>query len=210
MNHMPLARTTGDSRAPKQDRAVRTRLQVLYTAAEMFAELGYAGTSVTGIAERVGMTKGAVYFHYKNKEAMATEVVEATYQQWVALETEVHEADLDPHDTIYALLDRTAESFHGNPIVQAGSRLQAERSLIGAPLPEPYVGWAVRLTELFTQAHTAGQLKQDLSPDAAARVVVACMFGMQHVSDVLTRREDVMDRWREVRGTVLRAILPTR
>ncbi|MEV6113641.1 ScbR family autoregulator-binding transcription factor [Streptomyces sp. NPDC052109] len=200
--------TTTGHRTLKQERAVRTRKQVLDTAAELFAERGYAGTSVVDIAERVGMTKGAVYFHFKNKEAMAVAVVEGNYQLWLDILKEVRAEGLDPRETILQLLDRTTEAFIGEPMVQAATRLQSERSLIGAPLPEPYVGWLKMLTDLFEEAGEAGQLKEGVSPRAAAHVVVASFYGVQHVSDVLHRRADLIDRWQELRAITLETVLP--
>ncbi|MFI9253632.1 ScbR family autoregulator-binding transcription factor [Streptomyces sp. NPDC053069] len=207
MTSTSSARTT-TGREPKQERAVRTRAQVLDTAAALFAERGYEATSIVDIAERVGMTKGAVYFHFKNKEAMAIAIVEKNYERWPALLEEVRTLDLDPRSTILTLLDRTAEAFHTDRTIQAATRLQSERSLIHTPLPEPYVGWIKLLTGLFEEAERAGQLKAGLPPRAAAQVVVASFYGMQHISDVLHQRTDLLDRWQELRTVTLQALLP--
>ncbi|MFJ9174907.1 ScbR family autoregulator-binding transcription factor [Streptomyces sp. NPDC102360] len=198
---------SGEPRALKQDRAYRTRRHVLRAAAEMFAEHGYTNTSITGIAEHIGMTKGAVYFHYKNKDAMAAEVVQDSYRIWSALTEEVTAESRDPAASIMTLLDRTVQSFLDDAIVQAGSRLQAERSLIDARLPEPYVGWTNRLTQLFAQAEEAGDLRPGVTPHAAATVVVAAVFGVQHISDVLHQRRDLPDRWDEVRTVLVETLL---
>ncbi|MFE1754423.1 ScbR family autoregulator-binding transcription factor [Streptomyces anandii] len=209
MTPSPTAARATAGREPKQERAVRTRAQVLETAAELFAERGYDATSIVDIAERVGMTKGAVYFHFKNKEAMAIAVVESNYDRWPAVLREVRTENLDPRSTILALLDRTAQAFHTDRTIQAGARLQSERSLIGTPLPEPYVGWIDLLAGLFEEAERAGQLKKGLTPRTAARVVVSSFYGMQHISDVLHHRADLMERWRELRDITLEAVLPS-
>ncbi|KPC60557.1 TetR family transcriptional regulator, partial [Streptomyces sp. NRRL WC-3753] len=47
-----------------QERARATRRSLLEAAALLFAEQGYAGTSVNDISARSGRTSGAVYFHY--------------------------------------------------------------------------------------------------------------------------------------------------
>ncbi|GGW69708.1 TetR family transcriptional regulator [Streptomyces lucensis JCM 4490] len=198
--------TTG--REPKQERAVRTRAQVLDTAAELFATRGYEATSVVDIAEHVGMTKGAVYFHFKNKEAMAIAVVENNYDKWPTFLADVRARDLDPRQTILALLDRTAEAFRTDRTVQAAARLQSERSLINTPLPEPYIGWIDLLADLFAEAADAGQLKEGVPPRAAAQIVVSSFYGMQHISDVLHQRADLMERWQELRDVTLDALLP--
>ena len=49
----------------------RTRIQAV--ALELFTEQGYDATSLREIAERLGVTKAALYYHFKSKE----EIVES-------------------------------------------------------------------------------------------------------------------------------------
>src|ERR1700688_1448622 len=49
---------------PRTD--TRSRLQKI--ALELFAEQGYEKTSLREIAERLGVTKAALYYHFKSKE----------------------------------------------------------------------------------------------------------------------------------------------
>ncbi|MFE9676990.1 ScbR family autoregulator-binding transcription factor [Streptomyces sp. NPDC006259] len=200
------AGSPGRGAAPKQDRSVRTRQLVLLKAAECFAENGYADTSVLDVAERAGMTKGAVYHHFPSKEVLAIAVVEEHYARWPVLLAETRTKGLSPFDTVVDLLDGVASAFHQDPIVQAGARLQLERSLIGAPLPAPYVGWTQLITELLADARAAGQLREGVTPEEAARLIVASFFGMQHISDVLNGRADLPERWAELRKLLLSAI----
>jgi AcrR family transcriptional regulator len=46
------------------------REKLLDSAAKVFAERGYRGTSVDLVAEDAGVTKGALYWHFKNKEEL--------------------------------------------------------------------------------------------------------------------------------------------
>ncbi|NMH96249.1 TetR/AcrR family transcriptional regulator [Pseudonocardia acidicola] len=50
------------------ERRTDTRGQIREVALELFAEQGYEKTSLREIAERLGVTKAAVYYHYKTKE----------------------------------------------------------------------------------------------------------------------------------------------
>src|SRR5580693_4979353 len=47
--------------------AERTRQQILDTAQRLFAELGYDATSLQMIANDLGLTKAAVYYHFRAK-----------------------------------------------------------------------------------------------------------------------------------------------
>ena len=44
-----------------------TRRRILDVALDVFAEKGYSRTSLQEIADRAGYTRGAVYWHFKNK-----------------------------------------------------------------------------------------------------------------------------------------------
>ncbi|WP_079056324.1 ScbR family autoregulator-binding transcription factor [Streptomyces caeruleatus] len=187
---------------PRQDRAVRTRAHILRCAAEIFAVRGYPYTSITDVAQRVGMTKGAVYFHFPNKESLAVAVVEELYSRWPRTLEEVRGKGLSPLDTAVEMFNDAADAFQNDPIMQAGTRLQNERAFIDAELPEPYVDWTSLISTLLREARDLGQLHDGVDPDQAARVTIAAFFGMQHISENLHRRADLKERWLEVRELI--------
>lgn len=51
-------------------RTIDTRTRILLAAVGLFAERGYAGTSVRDISERLGVTKAALYYHFPSKETI--------------------------------------------------------------------------------------------------------------------------------------------
>src|SRR5580693_1625842 len=55
-------------------RDTRSRLREL--ALELFAEQGYEKTSLREIAERLGVTKAALYYYFKSKEDIVRSLVE--------------------------------------------------------------------------------------------------------------------------------------
>ena len=57
-------RPAGGIGAPRTD----TRSRVQKVALELFAEQGYEKTSLREIAESLGVTKAALYYHFKSKE----------------------------------------------------------------------------------------------------------------------------------------------
>ncbi|GGS71130.1 TetR family transcriptional regulator [Streptomyces tanashiensis] len=191
---------------PKQERARRTKVHILRSAAELFAERGYATVTLQDVAERAEMTKGAVYFHYTNKEALAVAVVQEHYSRWPEILKGAEGTHEEPFDTLTSVLETVTKAFAKDIVVQAGARLQIERALIDAELPEPYVGWEEYLTRLITEARDAGQLRAGVEPRAAARVLVSAFFGMQHISDVLSRREDLDERYEELRTVLLEGL----
>jgi len=58
-----------------------TRERIQSVALELFAEQGYDKTSLREIAERLDVTKAALYYHFKSKEDIVTSLVEDYFGQ---------------------------------------------------------------------------------------------------------------------------------
>jgi AcrR family transcriptional regulator len=63
---------------PPSNRAIQaeqTRQQILDTAERLFAESGYDATSIQMIADELGLTKAAVYYHFRAKNDILNAVM---------------------------------------------------------------------------------------------------------------------------------------
>lgn len=67
----------------REEQRLEARTRILTAAAACFAEKGYSGCSVQEIADKAGMSKGALYVYYKSKEDL--------FKAMIALE---HEAGI--------------------------------------------------------------------------------------------------------------------
>ena len=62
-----------------------TRARIQRVALELFAEQGYERTSLREIAERLGVTKAALYYHFKSKEDIVRSFTEDYFARMDAL-----------------------------------------------------------------------------------------------------------------------------
>jgi AcrR family transcriptional regulator len=60
------------------------RTQIIESAIETFMELGYANTSLARIAERAGISKGVISYHFAGKAELMEQIVEQVYLGIVA------------------------------------------------------------------------------------------------------------------------------
>jgi AcrR family transcriptional regulator len=166
-----MARTAGSH-------ADGTRHRILHAARELFVERGYAGTSVRDIAEHLGMTKGALYYHFSSKEDLLYALLEPLLE---ALEEFVAQARDTGRvgDLVRRLVDLLDEhrlllrSFLGDPSVKRG--LLAQHRI------------PARLGELSQVLAGSG------AGDGTARLRVRCALGLVHAGVLAFER----DPWSE-------------
>ncbi|AUH42421.1 TetR/AcrR family transcriptional regulator [Streptomyces sp. CMB-StM0423] len=63
-------------RGPQQDRSRATRQRLLEAAVACLAELGWGGSTVSVVAERAGVSRGAAQHHFPTREDLFTAAVE--------------------------------------------------------------------------------------------------------------------------------------
>ncbi|MEU3732486.1 ScbR family autoregulator-binding transcription factor [Streptomyces sp. NPDC033538] len=168
-----------------QERARETRRSLLEAAACLFAEHGYAGTSVNGISARSGRTSGSVYFHYTNKEGIALAVVRDGFATWSGLATCYTDRTVPPLERLVVLSHKIAQALAEDSLTRAGARLWAERDTINVRLPDPFVLWTTAVTRLLAQARNSGHLAAHVRPAATARTLVRAFFGFCTLTEAL-------------------------
>src|SRR5215470_13692129 len=60
-----------------------SRERILEAATELFASRGYAGAGVDQLAQRSGIAKTAIYYHFGNKEGLLAAVLDRAATQWI-------------------------------------------------------------------------------------------------------------------------------
>ncbi|MEH0419603.1 TetR/AcrR family transcriptional regulator [Streptomyces sp. B21-083] len=99
-------RSQRSPRAPKQDRSRATRQRLLEAAVACLAEHGWAGSTVSVVAERAGVSRGAAQHHFPTREDLFTAAVEyVAEERSTALRTLFPEGAADRRAVVAALVD---------------------------------------------------------------------------------------------------------
>ncbi|MEU4790416.1 TetR/AcrR family transcriptional regulator [Micromonospora tulbaghiae] len=94
-----------------------TRQRIQAVALELFTEHGYEKTSLREIAERLGVTKAALYYHFKSKDEIVTSLVDDRLRRMDELIAWA--ADQPPTlATRRALISRYADSMFAGDLPQ--------------------------------------------------------------------------------------------
>lgn len=104
---------TRRQRRTQADRSAATTAALVKAARELFAEQGFAATSRDQIAERAGVTRGALYHHFASKTAVAAAVVaeleKQLVQRVVSAASEAEDVRTQLHLACRAYMDAAAD-----------------------------------------------------------------------------------------------------
>lgn len=140
-------------------RVAVTRDRILSVARDLFAEQGFAGTSVRDIAAALGVTKAALYYHFTSKDEILDAMMTPTFERFETFaRTAPGRFDDDPRQVLTDLADLIAETasafapFANDPSVlhhSARTRGMKDRfeevvDTLAAAVPGPYAVLRVR------------------------------------------------------------------
>ena len=174
-------------RKTKED-ALATRNQLLIAAEVVFYTKGYSQTTLMDIAKHVGMTRGAIYWHFKNKVDLFEAMVERVCLPLEILGEEC--ADDNEPDPLGKLREFSIAFFYEitnderkrrvfsilyHKFEQNGQAEQLEKRQIMS-----FIECGDRIERCLLNAVKKGQLPQDLDVHQAAIVKHAYFTGLLH------------------------------
>ena len=169
----------------KASQSAQTRKRLIEAAGELFAEQGYAGTSILHIAERSGISRGSVAWHFGSKDGLLWAVVEDAFAQW---EQTVLVPDVG--ETIGLDAVRAALRSHRRFLEGDTTRLRLFYVLMFDA-----IGPREDLRARFAQLHThlrdlcqdwlaagqeAGEIRGDVDPRAVVTVLIGAVGGIAY------------------------------
>lgn len=124
----------GDSKRKKIIRQENETV-ILRAAEEVFAEAGFGGATMQGIADRAGLPKANLHYYFPTKEQLYRRVVEEIFHIWLDAAA-VFEASSGPAEGIGAYIDAKMEISRRHP---AGSKVWASEVMHRAPVIQEWL-----------------------------------------------------------------------
>jgi AcrR family transcriptional regulator len=176
----------------QQERATATRQGILLAAAHVFEAKGFDAATVADIVEHAQCTKGALYFHFASKEALA-EAIAAEQGVWVAAHTRPSERPMQQIvDGSFAF----AQALREDVVLRASIRLTVQTAGFDGRTAQGYQMFADAIQGYLKAAHARGLLLHGRGLRAVAECITACVTGTQMVSEALSGHEDLPRRLR--------------
>ncbi|SDL44348.1 TetR/AcrR family transcriptional regulator [Kriegella aquimaris] len=123
-------------------KAERTTAYIIETVAPIFNKLGYVGTSMSDLTKATGLTKGALYGNFENKEALALSAFEYNSKRLLKAIDDQLDTKGTSMDKLFALTkfyrnyDVFTLEMGGCPILNVGVDAQNNNRLLAAAVKE--------------------------------------------------------------------------
>jgi AcrR family transcriptional regulator len=181
-----------------------TRARIQQVALELFGEQGYERTSLREIAERLGVTKAALYYHFKSKEDIVCSFTEDYFGRIDGLiawgqdqppSPQTAREVLDRYITIvmesgevFRFLERNQATIHGTEdgkhrFSQFRPRLAALMDIITGPSAPPRE--RIRTAAAFFAVSTSCMFFMKDVPDPDMEAILPCHPGHDELHKIL-------------------------
>jgi AcrR family transcriptional regulator len=160
----------------RRDPVVRdTKQRILDAAVEVFGERGYRGASVDDVALAAGVTKGAVYYYFTDKDDLARDLQRVLWGQLAQDALAVYDPERPAVDNLLGCFEAFLATIHS----MAGARTFLREAWFMAALDSSGRAdheEALELVQGLLQAAMEGGELARLDPEALTRVLVGALM----------------------------------
>lgn len=169
----------------------------------MFVHKGYGNTTMRAIAQKIEYTPTAIYHHFRNKEALLTELSNADFRALATAFQRIGRID-DPIERLRRLGSAYVEFALEHPMQYQLMFMTAHPQLAGKDQLEDPGGNAYGfLRQTCEQAIASGRLRPEYhDPDELGQIVWASLHGL--IALHIIKGEDSKIRWCDPRSTAKR------
>jgi TetR/AcrR family transcriptional repressor of nem operon len=179
---MLAARTKAKRKATRLRDPERTRERLLQAASREIYRSGFQSASLDTILAAARVTKGALYYHFENKEALGYAVVEEV------ISAHVHGSWVRPLQSVKDPIDALIGIVQGIPVRPEDVRGGCELNNLAQEMSPLDAGFRMRLETIFDAWREAvasvlregqihGSVRRDVEPTNAAGLLIAMVEG---------------------------------
>jgi len=167
-------------------KAINTRLNILQKAFELIYANGYQATSIDEIIATTKVTKGAFFYHFKNKDQMALALINEV--MYVNMYPALVQPLLHSKDPVKDIFEMMKELLLANPFMQVKYGCPANNLIQEmAPLNKHFAKalsklvdqWEKALETTVINGKKAGLIRKDVNPKQVATFIISGYGGIR-------------------------------
>jgi TetR/AcrR family transcriptional regulator, transcriptional repressor for nem operon len=173
-------------------RADTTRHRLIAAASRQFANRPYSMVSLDDILAEAELTKGAMYFHFSSKQALALAIIDDLTEMSRVAVAEMLALKMSGLETLIDLIFLLAVQDTQQDVARAGVRLL---DTLDNTTSLPPALWQSRMefvTTLIQKAVTERDVIDQHEPEDIAKMLVALWVGIRRISN-LDQPEEYLD-----------------
>ena len=180
-----------------QGRAGNTRRRLIAAASRQFAHHPYSVVSLDDILAEAELTKGAMYFHFSSKQALALAIIDDLTEMSNAVVTELLARKMSGLETLIDLVHVLAVQDTQNEVARAGVRLLESLDNTTDVPTTLWPSWIDFVATLVQKAVKEGDIIDHHDPEDIAKMLLALWVGIRRISD-LDQPEHHLDNLQKV------------
>lgn len=164
-------------------KADETKQYIIEKAAPIFNMHGYEGTSMSQLTEAIGMTKGAIYGNFKDKDEIAREAFEYNMSMIRNQITAVVSTRKNACDKLIAFATFYIDNFHsiaqkgGCPVLNAAVDTDNSDLPIRSNVLRAIEGWLDSIVRITNSGIEKGEIREDVDSGEFASLFVSSIEG---------------------------------
>jgi TetR/AcrR family transcriptional repressor of nem operon len=149
---------------------------IVQSALAVFHEFGYNATGVQVIVDHAGVPKGSFYNHFKSKDDLGLEVLDAYWSQYEAMRADLRDPNTAPLDRIDAHIAAFSVTDSGCLVGNFTGEM-ANIPMFKDALKKIYAEWIEDFEICIAQGQKDGSIRNDETAKALAEFVVTSLEG---------------------------------
>ncbi|MBP1820300.1 TetR/AcrR family transcriptional regulator [Mycobacterium sp. OAE908] len=174
-------------------RADTTRQQILRAASRQFARRPYSLVSLDDILADAEVTKGAMYFHFRSKHALAMAIIEHRFVLASAAVNELLARKLSGLETLIDIVYLVAIEDIGDEIARAGLNLLESIGRTDGLQADVLTQWVDAFAAIAGKAIKDGDIIADRDAHGIAKLLVSMYLGLRQTSNLASPDQFLRD-----------------
>lgn len=172
-------------------KAEKTREFIIEQSAPIFNSKGYAGTSLSDLIKATGLTKGAIYGNFENKDEVASAVFKHNIE---AINRKLDEALYNKKSAtvkLTALVGFYRTNWKkvfekgGCPVLNAAVEADDNLPFLKIPVQNSIKAWAKKIKYILDEGKQTGEFKKQIHTEEYAYTIITLIEGGVMLSKIL-------------------------
>jgi len=160
-----------------------TRLFIVQRTAEMFNKKGYSGTTMTDVEMITGLSRGAIYHYFGNKESLALAVFDYNFEKLCAMVADEMRYSrtfyerLVVYIQVYLHIAVNDGVLGGSPLFNTASEADDTNELLTQKVAEAILKKEGHIANIVEMGMKSGEFKKGTDPQKIAMSILSSLEG---------------------------------